>query len=172
MSFKDIVAGKKTARPIRAGYTESKKTGNKAVAVEFAFDENGQQETLIWKGWLSEKAIEHTSRTLTDVLGFNLNDEAYPEGHPKAGEWKDPNAIAYGVDVSIVVEMETYEGKTRPRIKYINKLGSGNAYKSLEPETVKGSPEIASFKAQCMAIRQAAGTAVKSSVDASSDIPF
>lgn len=76
--------------------------------------EDGFEKTAIWRGWLTEKAMDNTIRTLAKVFGFNGDLDALANG-------KESFA---GKPCQIVTEIETYEGKDRLRIKWINPAGA------------------------------------------------
>ena len=156
MAYKDITAGTKTAKPIAARFITSK-NGNHALEVCFQFEETSThtQERLYWQGWLSQKALENTMKTLVEVLGFNGNDSV-----DSNGVLTDPDALSYGKDVSIVVEMESYttdDGQTKqaPKIKWVNKL-SGSSFSGCNPEIIKNDLNAVGFKAAFLAAKQKA----------------
>lgn len=141
MGYQDITEGKKKARATSARFIQSEK-GTMGVEVNFVFD----GETLNWVGWLSEKAIERTMQTLVETLDFNGDDEVVPgTSNLKTTSFNTTK------EVELVVELETYEGKTRPRIKWVNLLGGG--FKGLTPETVRGNLQAIGFKARYLAIK-------------------
>ncbi len=152
MGFKDITAGNKTAKPIAARFIKAK-TGTLGMEVAFKFVENGQDERLNWVGWLSSGAIENTMKTLVDVLGYNGNDAVDANG-----VLVDPKALDYLKEVSLVVELERYQGqdgteKSSPKIKFVNKLG-GSQFENCTPEVIKNDLHALGFKAAFLAARQ------------------
>lgn len=164
MGYKDISAGDKTAQATGARFIQSK-NGTTGLEVAFKFTETvdgkPSDQRLSWVGWLSSGAIENTMKTLVEVLEFNGNDEVHStsdvEARPAlAGVLKDPKALNFGADVVIVIEFEEYEGKSRPKIKWVNKAG-GSAFAGLTPETVKAELGAIGFKAQYLAAKKGAG---------------
>lgn len=150
MSYKDITAGKKTAHALATRFIKSEK-GTLGIEVAFGFIEGTTPETLNWVGWLSTAAIENTMKVLTDVLEFNGDDEVVP-----GTSNLKPDTYNKQKDIELVVEMEEYEGKSRPRIKWVNNPGTGSAFQALTPETVKSELGTIGFKAAFLAAK--AGT--------------
>src|ERR1700679_1998603 len=142
MGFKDVTEGDKIAKPIAIRYLpqeENPKNKSDAFEVCFEFEEpsTGNPERLFWQGWVSDAAIERTMDTLVNVLGFNM-ELAKSKGIEEKGVITDK-------DVKLVVEIEEYEGKSRPKIKWVNRIG-GSAYVGGSVELVKtklASPKMA-----------------------------
>lgn len=90
-------------------------TGKEQIAVllETVHDETGEftGSTITWFGYFTDKAIEGTFRALRR-LGWQGNDLS------------DLSTIGTK-DVVIVVESEEYEGKFRPKVKWINDPDGG-----------------------------------------------
>ena len=105
-------------------FGKSKQKGTPQVGVEFAFTTpEGTNETMWWIGYLTEKARERSF----DVLGlikFNGDADFGPGSF-------DPD-----VEVELVIEMEEHEGKTHPRIKWVNEPG-GSKFSDLPVTEVK-----------------------------------
>jgi hypothetical protein len=143
MSYKDITAGERKAKPIAARFMKSKNKGTMGFEVIFEFEEpsTGSQERQGWVGWLSAAAMENTMDTLVNVLGFNGNDTTNEDG-----TLSDPEAINWDAEVKIVIEMEEYNGKNYPKIKWVNKL-SGGTHSTVEVKTLKADLDKLGFKA-------------------------
>lgn len=158
MGYKDITAGDKVAKPLGARFIKSKK-GTMAIEVSFEFVEpsTGTPERLSYTGWITKDALPYTMETLVNVLKFNGNETT-----DSSGVLTDPNAMAYGKEVKIVVALDTNpeNGKTYPKIQYVNSLG-GSAYQGCEPETIKSSLGALGFKAAYLATRQMNGSGAK-----------
>lgn len=90
-------------------------TGTPYIAVLF---ENEAAERLSWYGYLSEKAIERTVKTLED-LGWV---PAHDGGDITALNGTDR---LVGAEAEIVVEAEVYDGKERRKVKWVNRPGGG-----------------------------------------------
>jgi hypothetical protein len=90
-------------------------TGTHHVAVLFE-DEAGDRIT--WYGYLSDKAIERTVASL-QVLGWD------PAEHGGRIDSLNGTDLLVDADAEIVVENEEYEGKVRPKVKWVNAPGGG-----------------------------------------------
>ncbi len=185
MSYKDITAGRKTAKPTAIRFMKSPKTGTRGIEVKFEFLEtNGAYESLNWVSWVeaarregesdqdyvsrSGNVMERTMDTLVHVLGYNGSEETNDEGI-----FTDPGVINFDGEVSIVVELETYNGKQSPKIKWVNKLNQ-SAFGSVAKDEVKGALDKLGFKAKFLAAKQQAGAEVVPVAGAipENEIPF
>lgn len=97
----------------------SAKNGNPQVAVTFEFTSGpnaGLQTT--WIGFFTEKTTERTIESLQSAgwKGTDLTELDGLEG--------DALYAALGSEVRLVLEEETYEGKTRVRVKWVNKMAT------------------------------------------------
>lgn len=153
MGYRDIQAGDKIGVAVGARFVESKK-GTMGMEVEFNFEEpsKGSMETLRWTGWLSENAIEKTMETLVDVLEFNGDDSV-----DENSVLKNPTALNYNKKVKLVVELEDYNGKSYPKIKWVNNV-SGSSFVGVEPTIVKSKLDNLGFKAKFLAAKQKSGS--------------
>ena len=153
MGYQDITVGDKVGKPVNARFIKSK---NGTIGLEVAFDfvepTTDQIERQNWIGWLSAKAIENTMDTLVNVLGFNGNDLCDEEG-----VLLDKGALAYGKEVRLVIEIEQYNQKTYPKIKWVNRLG-GSAFDGVAPEVVKLDLQAVGFKGAFLAAKQMSDT--------------
>lgn len=107
-----IIPGTYTARVVDWGLSKDR-NGNGLVVLTFAFkDGMGNELRWNWQGSLaSEKSQEIATESLLKA-GFIGNEITV---------LADPNAKPFNdVDCEIKIELETYEGKETPRIKYIN----------------------------------------------------
>lgn len=102
------------AKKTACGHTESSGTPYVSVTFEILSGEYAGGE-IDWKGWLSERAIPYTIKTLI-TLGFTdttvdpLADNA-------------PELVA--AEAEIVLEHETWKDQPREKVKWINKAGGG-----------------------------------------------
>jgi hypothetical protein len=164
MGYKDITAGAKVARAKHARFVRPKNT--LGIEIEFEFKQEarpaagtdpgypGGVELRTWVGWFPHDNKEHCKKvmkTLHDVLGFNGNDTADADG-----VLTDPQAFDWSREVQIVIELEPYEGKTYPKIAWVNKLG-GSQFAACEPATLKNDLGALGFKAMFLEARQSAG---------------
>lgn len=156
MAYKDITAGNKVGAKMLGARVIQTDKGTVGVEIAFSFLEpaSQQQEKMNWVGWLSPAAQENTMRTLVDVLGFTGDDEVVPG----TSEFKK-TAFDYTRDVNLVVDMETYDNKTGPRIKWVNKPGSGG-FKSMDTNVVKNKLNELGFKALFLSTKNQLGSPV------------
>ncbi len=155
MGYKDITAGEKVAQAKGARFIESKRgTMGIEVAFEFIEPSTDSVERLNWTGWLTtgdaekQGAMEKTMETLVDVLGFNGDDSCNADG-----TLANPNALDYARQVRLVVDLETYNNKTYPKIKWVNSLG-GSGFQKCEPTVIKQNLGSLGFKAAFLAASQ------------------
>ena len=112
-----IKAGKYKARAVDAGLGRSTGGAYVAIAFEMLSGEPDENETLRWDGYLTERTLDVTIRSLR-YCGCRGQDLADLLGDLSAG--------AYRNEVEIVVEHEKDpHGVVRPRVRWINPLGGG-----------------------------------------------
>jgi hypothetical protein len=86
--------------------------------------ETSEGERITYQGWITDKSAEHTIQNLCKVFGWDGDLEAL------AGETDDGPFV--GMECEIVTEEETYNGKSRVVIKWLNAPGSSG--KTMERE--------------------------------------
>jgi hypothetical protein len=127
----------------RAAVLGTTKNGTEQVAVTFdLLDLPGQ--TITWYGFFSEKAEEIAFRGLraAGFAGADLSDLA---------------SLQPGPECVLVIDHETYEGKVRAKVKFINRGGAGIPVKSqLDPGSAKAF--AARMKGRILAFDQGAGS--------------
>lgn len=133
--------------------------GKEQVAVDLVFtDGEFAGRHITWFGYFSEKTIDRTFESLR-YLGWEGDDLADLRG-------VDRN------DVSIVLEEEVYEGKSRIKVRWINR-GGGLALK--QPMTADQARVFAArMKARAAAHRAAMGVPPRNDapMPKDDDIPF
>jgi hypothetical protein len=83
---------------------------------------------VIYKGWLSDKALDATIKTLVDVFGFNGDLNALHAG-----------TISFeGKRCQITTEIEEYEGKAMAKVRWLNPANHVHAAPKLEESDAKG----------------------------------
>lgn len=137
----------KVLKPSGGWFHESttNKTPYIAVYLEVVGDSVDAGKIAKWTGYLSEKALPNTMRTLHFCFGFN-------------GELADLNEgkITFeGMEVSMVVEPETYNEKTRYKVKWLNPVGYQPAAVGMTPESVKVLVGALSSKAKVACLEAA-----------------
>lgn len=167
MGYKDITDGEKIGRPTHARFIRSK-SGTMGLEVSFVFKQGANEERLNWVGWLSEKALENTMKTLVETLGFNGDETTDDQGN-----LTHPQALAWDHEVKLVIEHETNPAndKTYPRIKWVNKLG-GSAYAACVPQTIKNDLGALGFKAAFLAAKQSVPSQRPQQLEPEQDLAF
>lgn len=152
-----IQVGTFKARAVGAdfGYT---KGGKEQVAVLFEFiDGPNEGKQITWYGYFTDKTVDRTLESLMH-----------------AG-WDGKNLAALsGIGESeclLVLESDTYEGKTRVRVNWINKIGTGPSIKEPMSES-----QLASFSqkmaGKLLALQQRSTKAQELAFPADDDTPF
>lgn len=109
------------------------KNDDMQIAILFDFDQDGETKQLSWFGTLKEgKGIEITMKSLK-IMGYDGNPQWYVLGKGPASQMLDMDKEYF-----IKVELETYENKTIPKIKWINDSENNVAVKFLNFEEVVG----------------------------------
>ena len=113
---------------------EGKKTDS--IFVEF---ENKDAASITWFGYLSEKAAPYTVEKLVKIFGL-MAEPNEMAGHLEriAVEGIDSGLLNTEKEYELVVENETYEGKVRAKVKYINDPGAPARFGKIAVEQVKG----------------------------------
>lgn len=135
------------------------KTDKLGIEVKFALRD--VEQYLYWTGWCTESALQNTLKTLVDVLEYDGDETvvSVPENDPRAGMLTNQDCINRKKEVNLVVEIETYEGKDRARIKWVNNVGGGQ-FGGCAPEVVKNELGTLGFRARYLAIKQGAAPSV------------
>lgn len=99
-------------------------------------------ETIEWIGWLSDGAFENTLKRLQDAFRFSGN----------FAEIAEMPSLFGGQQCKITTEFETYEGKTRLKVKWLNSLeGGGGAAPVMEPAKAKTLAQKLTARANALA---------------------
>lgn len=132
-----ISQGTYRARPKSATLSVSG-SGKEQVSVVFdLLDPGFEGQTLQWWGYFSsDKAVEIAVKALR-TCGWQGND------------LQDLTSVDPECEVELVVELEEYEGKTRPKVKWVNAPGGPTA-PPLEAQKAKAF--AASMKARIAAL--------------------
>ena len=141
------------------GESEEKGTPFIRVPIQVTGDGPEKGAGAVWQGWLSNAAFENTIKRLVEVFGFNGDLASLATG----------KQTLTGKPCSITTEFETYEGKKRCKIKWLNAPGGGAA-KPMEQRKLDAL--LARLTPQAMAIAGGvkAEEAVKPKDD--TDLPF
>lgn len=106
--------GRHDAKVIRTGLTDDSDNKTPSVVVQF---ENAAGDTISAYLFLSDRAWPFTQEKL-ETLGWDAVKQGY-----RFEEFNDDPSPVVGKFAEIVVDEETYEGKTRNKIKFINPIG-------------------------------------------------
>ena len=104
-----LVPGTYTARALEADLGDTKKGDPQVAVLLQVVDEEFAGETITWFGYFTDKTKARTLESLR-MLGWATDDLS------------DLAGISDN-EVKIVLEEDTYEGKTSLRVKWINRLG-------------------------------------------------
>jgi hypothetical protein len=154
-------AGTYRAKAIEAALGETD-TGKEQIAVRFSLLDCENQE-ITWYGYFTDKTLETTFKALRTAgwKGQDLMDLSDLCGREDAPE------------VFLVVEHETYEGKTTAKVRWVNGAGGLALKKALDPN--KAKTFAARMKGQIAAFDRSAGTpkpAPAKNGHGPDDIPF
>ena len=69
---------------------------------------------LYWNGWLTDKAVDGTLKTLDKAIGWQGTD---------INDFNGTNKFN-GVEVSVVVDEEEYKGDVHTKVKFVNNINS------------------------------------------------
>jgi len=96
-----------------------------AVSVEFVLSESAGEYAglaVTWDGWLTDASYQRTVESLRHC-GWEDQDIGDIQGLDK--------------EVELVIESEEYEGRTYPRVRWVNKPGGVHAKPPMSPERKK-----------------------------------
>ena len=152
MAFKDITEGKKVAKPLGIQMVSNKEGDKDAFEILFQFEEpsTGDIEKLSTKLWLSDDALPYSMDKLVNLLGYR-QDIAETKGLGR-----DTGVLNFENEVELVVEFKERDGKTRPEIKYINRIG-GSMFAGHSAEVTKTKLTDPRIKAAFDAAKQQGG---------------
>ncbi len=107
--------------PTEAGWIgESKEKGTPFVRIPLIVSEGSEiGKYAVWYGYLSDAAFERTIEVLVKAFGFNGDLEGLYSG--KISFVGDP--------CQIVTELESYQGKERCKVRWLNPPGGGPVQK-------------------------------------------
>ncbi len=155
--------------------SKEKRTPFIAIPIEVVGQDVDAGKTIIWQGWLSDKAFNRTIETLKDCFGFNGDLNALHEGRQ----------TFVGMQVSFTTEFEEFEGKRRCKVKWLNRAGYVHSVKAMDDATAKVL--LAGFQKRAMQVaasfgsdpnptltqpKQKPGLAALKAVVENDDVPF
>lgn len=132
------------------GWLGESKKGTRYVRVPVTIDTEGAQKgkTIDWYGYLGEDVgrdgktkTQRTVETLENCFGVNW-------------DWNNINWA--GKEAEVVVELEEYDGKTRPKVKWLNNPNMDRTTGGKSPEEIEAEKAEAKAKAKEIAKELAA----------------
>ena len=169
----NIQNGKYRATVLSHSLAESKEKGTPSVKVTFGVKHNVESPDVTcrftaWADlWLSDSCFDRTMHTLTKTLGWKGSN---------LSELNDNQTLLAGAECILVIENEEYNGKTIPKVKFVN-----DVQKRLDPAKAQGIAERMAAKVAEYKIKSpAVGEPVKenqqappdSAANAADDLPF
>lgn len=117
-----LKAGKYLCRvlaPSNGWFGEAGENNTPFIRLPLVITEEGDCEgdETTWQGWLSEKSIDRTCKTLAEVFGWDGDLEAL-SNQLKTGPF-------VGKECRITAEQEEYNGKKKVVIKWLNRADGG-----------------------------------------------
>jgi len=150
--------GRFRARAIEGAWGHSN-GGTEQCAVMFELETGGK---LTWYGFMTEKTVE---RTMNSLIACGVSDLETLDG--------------LGSDeVEVTVEHDTWEGKTRAKIAWVNRLGEGGVAMKNKVTGSEAKSMLSKHKGNFLKLQKAAGVAPgkpaskPKPASASDDIPF
>lgn len=156
-----LTPGKYKAKAVEGAFGKVGKNETSAVGIKFLVD-GGEEiwHTMYLTNTKTSNGLtvfEHTMNTLVVTLGFNENKDLLKR--TDGSVYFDKSFLA-DKEVSLTLEEETYDGKTRVKIRWVNELGGGNMA-GVSVQSVLGN---ISLKEAAMAARARMGTKTQASV--------
>lgn len=148
----DIQPGKYAAKIVDYGVSTTK-SGEPTIVIRFGWD----NKSLIWNGSLKDgKAQEITLKTLVR-LGLSDDDKI-----ENLADGIESGLLDTKQEFEIDVQMDTYEGKTRPRIAWVNLIGGSGFRHSMNKDEFKVKIGGMNLKGSIKALRKELGMAPRS----------
>lgn len=106
------------------------------VWVEF---EDANQNAITWFGYLTEKAAPFTVDKLIKIFGLMAGPAEINSCLERIGvDGIDSGLLNTEKEYEVVVEDETYDGKTRQKVKYVNDPSAPSKFGKIAAEQIKG----------------------------------
>lgn len=144
------------AKALDGGYGQTG-TGKEQVAVLIELETGNR---LTWYGYFTDAAAERAIESLI-IMGVTDLESLAGLG---------------STEFEAVVDEETYEGKTRDKVKFINRLGSGGVAMKSRMDDAQKRSFAQRFKGKFLSLQRASGVApaapATSPQPGEDDIPF
>lgn len=130
------------AHVAKLGTTE---TGKDQIGVQFRLDEGPDEGELVsWYGYFTDKAVQRTLESLRHCgfVGYDLN---VFDGTPEATSRLLPRSV------ELDIEIEEYEGKSRPKVRWVNAAG-GMPFVKKEMDAARRAAFASAMKGTLMAL--------------------
>lgn len=160
-----IEPGMYNAKILNYGVKQTK-SGDAAPTIKFAVGSN----PVFWQGSWKEGKPREISLEALITCGFKKESvrDLY-----KFADGLDSGLLDISKEVNVTVEHETFDGKTYPRVSWINQAGAAGKFKNaIDSGTTKMLIKGMGIEADMMAMYQSIAEPVKAVAAASEDIPF
>lgn len=109
----------KVVAPSSGWFGEAGSNNTPFIHIPLVVTQDGEcnGERITYQGWITDKSVERTVKNLSEVFGWDGDLEAL------ANMLNDGPFV--GMECQIVCEEETYDGKPRVVIKWLNAPGGG-----------------------------------------------
>jgi hypothetical protein len=150
-------------RPDAGWFGESGEKQTPYVRVPVRITSDDQCGRLaMWYGYLTEKSVDNTVAKLREAFGFDGDWNALYEG----------KVTLEGMPCNITTEIETYNGKERCKVAWLNAPGGGGP-KPMDDAKVKGLLAKITPKSKAIAkAMPAPAMAAKAQQEPDDDVPF
>lgn len=136
----------------------------------FCIDDGDQDgKEAVWRGYLTEKAMDRTIEALA---------KAFPEWDGDLASLENGSFSFEGLECEFVIESETWEGKQRLKVKWLNSIHGGGGKKMDESKIkslvskLNGRAKAIAKSARAGEARATAPTSATTEPDEGDDIPF
>jgi hypothetical protein len=156
-------------KPVAGWFGESTKNKTPYIALDIEVIDDAEDggKRISWTGWLSDKALDSTIEKLAQAFGFNGDLNALFQGQ----------MTFEGQLCQFITEIETYEGKDRTKVKWLNPYGYSGSEEPMDKVSLTSLVARLNGRAKAAALA-AKSTMKKDSVTAvqeptnQDDVPF
>jgi len=128
-------------------------SGKPQIACQFQIIEDETVHNITWFGSFNEgRAQEMTIKTLMSVFELMCEPSEIEAMMDRiASQGIESGLLNTDKDYQLVIEHDTYNGKTNAKVKWVNNVGSGQKFEKLAGGMFKGlnlAGTVAAFKAE------------------------